>query len=48
MKIMVTGGCGFIGSNFVKYVLTDPEIENNAEIINLDKQTGAGNLTATG
>ncbi len=42
MKILVTGGCGFIGSNFIKYLLTDPEVEKDVEIINLDKQTYAG------
>jgi dTDP-glucose 4,6-dehydratase len=40
-KILVTGGAGFIGSNFVKYVLAEhPE----AELIVLDKLTYAGNL----
>jgi len=34
MKILVTGGLGFIGSNFIKYALSKfPEIE----IINIDK-----------
>lgn len=41
MKILVTGGAGFIGSNFVLYMLAKyPEIE----IVNLDKLTYAGNL----
>ena len=40
--ILVTGGCGFIGSNFIQYVLQkDPSIY----IVNLDKLTYAGNLT---
>jgi len=40
-KILITGGAGFIGSNFVKYVLAEhPE----AELIVLDKLTYAGNL----
>ncbi len=41
MKILVTGGAGFIGSNFIKYL-----IRNNPDykIINLDKLTYAGNL----
>lgn len=39
MKILVTGGCGFIGSNFVCNSLA-----NSFEIINVDKLTYAGNL----
>ncbi len=40
-RILVTGGCGFIGSNFVRYMLrTHPDIE----IWNLDALTYAGNL----
>lgn len=38
--IMVTGGAGFIGSNFIKYFL---EADNDAIIINYDKLTYAGN-----
>jgi len=41
MKILVTGGCGFIGSNFIKYWL---EKYPEDKIINLDKLTYAGNL----
>ncbi len=41
MRVLVTGGCGFIGSNFIRYFLkTYPE----ASIINVDKLTYAGNL----
>ncbi len=41
MKILVTGGAGFIGSNFIRHVLKGlPE----AEVINFDKLTYAGNL----
>lgn len=42
MKYIVTGGAGFIGSNFVKYLLKvhGPE----AEILILDSLTYAGNL----
>ncbi|MGG2198132.1 MULTISPECIES: dTDP-glucose 4,6-dehydratase [Paenibacillus] len=41
MKILVTGGAGFIGSNFVIYMLNQyPDYE----IINLDALTYAGNL----
>ncbi|MFA6243727.1 MAG: dTDP-glucose 4,6-dehydratase [Candidatus Hydrogenedentales bacterium] len=40
-RIVVTGGAGFIGSNFVRYMLAAyPELE----IVNLDKLTYAGNL----
>ncbi len=41
MKLLVTGGAGFIGSNFILYWMKNhPE----DEIINLDKLTYAGNL----
>ena len=41
MRILVTGGAGFIGSNFIRHILsTHPE----HTIINLDKLTYAGNL----
>lgn len=41
MKLLVTGGAGFIGSNFVHYILnTYPDYE----VINLDALTYAGNL----
>lgn len=40
-NILVTGGCGFIGSNFVRLCLTrGPEVR----LVNLDKLTYAGNL----
>lgn len=40
MKLLITGGCGFIGSNFVRYILTKyPDYK----ITNLDKLTYAGN-----
>jgi dTDP-glucose 4,6-dehydratase len=42
MKVLVTGCCGFIGSNFINYLLTDKEVQKDLEIINLDKQTYAG------
>ncbi len=41
-KVLITGGCGFIGSNFINYLLTDPEIDLDIKIINIDKQTYAG------
>lgn len=41
MKLLVTGGAGFIGSNFIHYwITTHPE----DEVINFDKLTYAGNL----
>ena len=41
MNILVTGGAGFIGSNYIKYVLrTYPEYK----VVNLDLLTYAGNL----
>ena len=41
MKILVTGGAGFIGSNFILYLMEKyPEYK----IVNLDKLTYAGNL----
>lgn len=41
MKLLVTGGAGFIGSNFILYWMKNyPE----DEIVNLDKLTYAGNL----
>lgn len=41
MNILVTGGAGFIGSNFVHYIL---ENEPQAQIVNLDLLTYAGNI----
>jgi len=41
MRILVTGGCGFIGSNFVRYFLKSYP---NDSLINVDKLTYAGNL----
>ena len=41
MKILVTGGAGFIGGNFVHYMVNKyPE----DQIVNLDLLTYAGNL----
>ena len=40
-NILVTGGCGFIGSNFIKTCL---ENYSNIRLVNLDKLTYAGNL----
>lgn len=41
MKLLVTGGCGFIGSNFIHYWLKN---HPNDHIVNLDALTYAGNL----
>ena len=41
MKIFVTGGAGFIGSNFIRHVLG---IGKNFAVVNYDKLTYAGNL----
>ncbi|HET6200417.1 MAG: dTDP-glucose 4,6-dehydratase [Candidatus Acidiferrales bacterium] len=41
MKLLVTGGAGFIGSNFIRYFLS---VHPSAEIVNFDKLTYAGNL----
>jgi dTDP-glucose 4,6-dehydratase len=40
-KILVTGGAGFIGSNFVNFLLGERE---DVFVVNLDKLTYAGNL----
>jgi len=41
MKILITGGAGFIGSNFIRYILNK---HPDYEIVNLDLLTYAGNL----
>ncbi len=41
ITILVTGGCGFIGSNFIRYVLRN---RTETQVVNLDKLTYAGNL----
>lgn len=41
MKILVTGGAGFIGCNFIRQVL---ETRKDCEVVNYDKLTYAGNL----
>ena len=39
MEILITGGCGFIGSNFVRCILKGKE---DVSVINIDKLTYAG------
>ncbi|MDD5021486.1 MAG: dTDP-glucose 4,6-dehydratase [Endomicrobiaceae bacterium] len=41
-KILVTGGAGFIGSNFIRYMLN----KYDYKIVNLDLLTYAGNITS--
>ena len=41
MKLLVTGGAGFIGSNFIRLILSKYP---GYEVVNLDKLTYAGNL----
>ena len=41
MKIFVTGGAGFIGSNFIRHVFS---LNKGHQIVNFDKLTYAGNL----
>jgi len=41
MRLLVTGGAGFIGSNFVRFIL---EQHRDCHVVNLDKLTYAGNL----
>jgi dTDP-glucose 4,6-dehydratase len=39
--LLVTGGCGFIGSNFIRHIL---ETEPDVSVVNFDALTYAGNL----
>ncbi|MDC0306289.1 dTDP-glucose 4,6-dehydratase [Akkermansiaceae bacterium] len=42
MRILITGGAGFIGSNLIHQIMT----ETDHEVVNLDKLTYAGNLAS--
>lgn len=41
MKYLITGGCGFIGSNYIRYILNK---HKDCDILNIDKLTYAGNM----
>lgn len=41
MNLLVTGGCGFIGTNFIRYILNKSDF--TGRIINVDQLTYAGN-----
>jgi len=41
-NLLVTGGAGFIGSNFIHYILNEPSFQGR--IVNVDKLTYSGNL----
>ncbi|MEM2622975.1 MAG: GDP-mannose 4,6-dehydratase, partial [Candidatus Nezhaarchaeales archaeon] len=41
MRLLVTGGCGFIGSNFIRYML---ERYENVRIVNVDKLSYGSNV----
>ncbi|MFQ3593732.1 MAG: dTDP-glucose 4,6-dehydratase [Gemmataceae bacterium] len=40
-KVLITGGCGFIGSNFIRYLL---QTQSDVYLVNLDVLSYAGNL----
>jgi dTDP-glucose 4,6-dehydratase len=42
MRLLITGGAGFIGSNFIRYV---SKMAEGYELVNFDKLTYAGNLS---
>ena len=46
MNLLVTGGCGFIGSNFIEMVL-QTKSETVSKVVNLDALTYAGSLDNT-
>ena len=40
-NLLVTGGCGFIGSNFIRFLLESSGFKG--KVVNVDKLTYAGN-----
>lgn len=42
MRYVVTGGCGFIGSNFIRYIYQN---EPDAKVLNIDKWAYSANLS---
>src|SRR5512144_1745561 len=40
MRYLITGGAGFIGSNFIRYIFR--KYGDDAQVVNLDKLTYAG------
>lgn len=47
MRILVTGGCGFIGSNFIDYILNKKGYSEIELLLNVDSLTYAGRLSNT-
>tara|TARA_R100000808_G_C2154735_1_gene165992 strand:- start:9516 stop:10469 length:954 start_codon:yes stop_codon:yes gene_type:complete len=44
MNLLVTGGCGFIGSNFIKYAINKKRV---SKLVNIDRLSYAGSLENT-
>jgi dTDP-glucose 4,6-dehydratase len=44
MNILVTGGLGFIGSNFIKYIINKKEVHSILNIDTIGKYYGAANI----
>ena len=44
MNLLVTGGCGFIGSNFIRLALSKGEVKR---LVNVDKMTYAADIANT-